>query len=67
MKQLLLILVMLAAVAVRAQQPVPPAATQAQANAGIATFPYISPATLPGGFGLMVERQQIGSSLPSRL
>jgi len=31
-----------------AQQPVPPAATQAQVNAGTATFPYVSPATLAG-------------------
>ena len=47
----LLLLCLLAGLSCFGQQPVPPAATQAQVNSGTATFPYVSPATLAGWTG----------------
>ena len=51
MKQIIIALCLLAGLSTFGQQPVPPAATQAQVNAGTATFPYVSPATLAGWTG----------------
>jgi hypothetical protein len=51
MKRFIILFLTMLCGLVRAQQPIPPPATQNQVNAGTATFPYVSPATLFGWTG----------------